>query len=249
MSVATNDPRALVFRGVGIVVGLFMWASTGVAMAQAPQSGSPQSGNYDGHGGGTGSSSGQSGYGRSGGHSGGHGSYGNGEGGSSGQSLSGGYAGRGDGHTGHSGAPAGSGGPQGQSSSGGDAGQGGHGGGMGNRPGGYGEHAGWHGAGFDRGNPRWWQGRHEFNGYSGRRPGFFFAPGYGYHPVPSAYYGRAWGVGAVLPIDLRRYIVADPTVYGVEPAPSGYRWIYVDDGLAMIDGERGVIVRSVWHIW
>ncbi len=104
-------------------------------------------------------------------------------------------------------------------------------------------------AAFDRSNPRWWAGRREFSGYAGHRMGFFFVPGYGYRPLAAAYSERSWAVGAVLPPELRGYAVADPTVYGVDPAPAGYRWIYVNDGIALVDSARGVIVRSVWHIW
>ena len=141
---------------------------------------------------------------------------------------------------------------------GGYSGQGGAKGGPGGREGGHGGygdmhghdfHGGFHAGGFDRSNPRWWQGRREFNGYAGHRPGFFFAPGFGYRPFPSGYAGRPWVVGVVVPPELRSYQVTDPTVYGVAPAPVGHRWIYVDDGVALIDTSRGVIVQSVSHIW
>jgi Ni/Co efflux regulator RcnB len=107
----------------------------------------------------------------------------------------------------------------------------------------------WHAGGLEQHGPGWWQGRREFTAYSGRRAGFYFAPGYGYHPVSSAYFGRSWAVGAILPPELRGYVVADTTIYGVAPAPAGFRWIFVDDGLAMIDGSRGVIVKSYYHMW
>lgn len=232
MSIADRISRPTIARTLAVAAVLAACAPVGTVFAQSTPSGSSQSGGGDQGGG----------------------QRGNGGGGGSGQSSSGNDNGRGGGQGGYGG---GRGDGAGGASSGNNNGHGGGQGGYGGGRGGYDNHGG-HGyaggrgqrrAAFDRSNPRWWTGRREFSGYAGHRPGFFFVPGYGYRPLAAAYAARSWVVGAILPPELRGYAVADPTVYGVDLAPVGYRWIYVNDGIALIDSNRGVIVRSVWHIW
>jgi len=76
---------------------------------------------------------------------------------------------------------------------------------------------------WNRADRRWMQQRREFQAYSGRRAGFWFAPGQGYVRVDPRFSGYGWRVGVVVPWQLRSYAVADPWFYGVDPAPPGFR--------------------------
>lgn len=85
--------------------------------------------------------------------------------------------------------------------------------------------------------------------YRGARRGYYFAPGYGYYAVPAPYYGRAWAVGAVVPVGLRRYYVPVPAVYGLPPAPIGYNWIFAGNRVVLVVGHTGVVVRVGPVFW
>ncbi|WP_375286434.1 RcnB family protein [Sphingomonas sp.] len=85
--------------------------------------------------------------------------------------------------------------------------------------------------------------------YRGARPGYHYAPGYGYYTVPPAYYGRTWAVGAVVPVGLRRYYVPVPAVYGLPPAPIGYNWIFAGNRVVLVVGHTGVVVRVGPVFW
>lgn len=99
------------------------------------------------------------------------------------------------------------------------------------------------------GNPNWWRGHPDFVGYVGVRRGYYFAPGYGYYPVPAAYYGRTWAVGTTLPVALRRYYVVNPAFYGLAVAPAGHAWIYANGHVVLASRTTGVIVRTGPRIW
>lgn len=102
---------------------------------------------------------------------------------------------------------------------------------------------------WDRANREWWRGRPEFVGYVGLRPGYGFAPGYGYYRIAPAYYARRWAIGAYVPVELRRYVVINPTFYRLPAPPRGYVWVYVGNDIALIAVASGLIteiVRSVW---
>ncbi len=236
-------------RFAGIVCFAALTPICGAEAQQASSSGNSQGSGYGagsgrpGAGGNAGAQNGSGGQGWAGGGQ-GQTHYGNGVGNAGHQGGSGGEqrGGSGPGRQGEAGGYYGG----GQHAVGGDAGYQRHFHGDGNMGHAVGDR---HDAGYAGGNPRWWQGRREFAHYVGGRPGYYFAPGYGYHPVASAYLGRAWVIGAIVPPELRTYVVADPTIYGMTPAAPGYRWIYVADGLAMIDEHRGIIVRSAFHIW
>lgn len=86
-------------------------------------------------------------------------------------------------------------------------------------------------------------------GYVGVRRGYFFAPGYGYYPVPRTYWGVRWNVGVVVPVPLRRYYVVEPAVYGLAVAPRGYLWIHLDSRAALVSVDTGVIVRISPPLW
>ncbi len=102
---------------------------------------------------------------------------------------------------------------------------------------------------WNRTDRRWMQQRREFQAYGGRRTGFWFAPGYGYVRVDPRFSGYGWRVGGIVPWQLRNYAVADPWFYGVEPAPPGFRWVWLDNNLALINLRSGAIVRVVWNIF
>ena len=48
---------------------------------------------------------------------------------------------------------------------------------------------------WSRGNRGWWRGRAEWRDYKGERPGFWYAPGYGYYPVDPALWRHRWRRG------------------------------------------------------
>lgn len=100
----------------------------------------------------------------------------------------------------------------------------------------------------DRGRPGWWYGNPAFAGYAGPRPGYYFAPGYGYYAVPRGYAGRPFVVGATLPVAMRAYAVPDPGWYGLRPAPPGYAWYYAGTSLVLA-AANGAIIQSVAGGW
>lgn len=102
---------------------------------------------------------------------------------------------------------------------------------------------------WSRNDKRWMQQRREFQAYAGRRPGFWFAPGYGYVQVDPRFRGYGWRVGGVVPWQLRNYAVADPWFYGVQPAPPGFRWVWLDNNIALVNLRSGAIVQIVWNVY
>lgn len=97
---------------------------------------------------------------------------------------------------------------------------------------------------WNRNDRFWWRGRPEFRDYAGVRPGQWFIPGRGYvRPIPG-YYNYAWRVGGFVPFALRSYVVFDPYVYGLPPAPPAFRYVFVGNGtIALINRFNGKIVR------
>jgi Ni/Co efflux regulator RcnB len=90
---------------------------------------------------------------------------------------------------------------------------------------------------YDRAHADSWRGRPEWSGYHGARPGYWYAPGYGYHPV-----GRyAWRRGAYVPVTYRNYYVQDWGYYGLRAPPAGYRWIYADGNFVLMAAATGLI--------
>ncbi|HEY2753761.1 RcnB family protein [Phenylobacterium sp.] len=90
---------------------------------------------------------------------------------------------------------------------------------------------------YDRGHADSWRGRPEWSAYRGARPGYWYAPGYGYRPV-----GRyAWHRGAYVPATYRNYYVQDWGYYGLRPPPPGYRWIYADGNFVLMAAATGLI--------
>ncbi|MHA3790583.1 RcnB family protein [Sphingomonas sp. YL-JM2C] len=101
----------------------------------------------------------------------------------------------------------------------------------------------------DRGRPGWWRGHAAFASYAGPRAGYFFAPGYGYHPVPAGYAAAAFRAGATLPPPMRSYVVVTPAAFGLAPPPPSYSWFFVGSNIVLASPATGVIVRSVPGGW
>ena len=96
---------------------------------------------------------------------------------------------------------------------------------------------------FDRAHPESWRDRAEWREFRGPRPGYWFAPGYGYRPV--SHFG--WRRGAYVPAPYRTYYVQDWAYYGLRPPPPGYRWIYADGNFVLMAVATGLIADLVLH--
>ena len=87
-----------------------------------------------------------------------------------------------------------------------------------------------------------WRDRAEWRGYGGRRPGYWYAPGYGYRPMER---GVVWSRGAYVPRSYRTYYVQEPSYYRLAPAPAGYRWVYGDNSFVLMALATGMISTVV----
>jgi Ni/Co efflux regulator RcnB len=96
---------------------------------------------------------------------------------------------------------------------------------------------------YDRARADSWRGRAEWRDFHGVRPGYWFAPGYGYRPV--SHFG--WRRGAYVPVGYRGYYVQDWGYYGLRPPPPGYRWIYADGNFVLMAAATGLIADLVIH--
>ena len=96
---------------------------------------------------------------------------------------------------------------------------------------------------WNRNDRAWWRGRPEFSTYAGVRPGQWFIPGRGYVRAIPGYYNYAWRVGAFVPFALRSYVVFNPYVYGLPPAPPALRYVFLGNGMiALISRHSGRII-------
>lgn len=95
---------------------------------------------------------------------------------------------------------------------------------------------------YDRRRAETWRDRSEWRGYRGVRPGYWYAPGYGYRPVVRGY---SWRRGAYVPRSYRAYYVQDPYYYGLRAPPPGHRWIYADGNFVLMALATGLIVSVV----
>lgn len=102
---------------------------------------------------------------------------------------------------------------------------------------------------FDRNHPETWRGRAEWRGWSGARPGFWFAPGYGYRPIEGRWIGHVWRRGEFVPYGWRSYSVQDPFFYGLRPAGPGYRWVYLNGNFALMSVRTGLIADIVFNAY
>lgn len=95
---------------------------------------------------------------------------------------------------------------------------------------------------YDRRRAESWRDRSEWRSYRGARSGYWYAPGYGYHPSVR---GRAWRQGAYVPANYRRYYVQEPYFYGLPRAPGGHRWVYADGNFLLMALSNGRIARVI----
>jgi len=94
---------------------------------------------------------------------------------------------------------------------------------------------------YDRHRAETWRGRHEWASYRGVRPGYWYAPGYGYYPHTR----YSWRRGAYVPVVYRTYYVQDPYYYGLAAPPRGYRWIYADGNFVLMAIASGLIANVI----
>jgi Ni/Co efflux regulator RcnB len=96
---------------------------------------------------------------------------------------------------------------------------------------------------YDRARAESWQSRPEWRDFRGARPGYWYAPGWGYRPI--SHYG--WARGRYVPVAYRGYYVQDWGYYGLRPPPPGYRWIYADGNFVLMAAATGLIADIVLH--
>ena len=94
---------------------------------------------------------------------------------------------------------------------------------------------------YDRRRAETYRNRNEWRSFRGVRPGYWYAPGYGYYP--RAHY--TWRRGAYVPMTYRTYYVQDPYYYGLRPAPRGYRWVYADGNFVLMALATGLIANVI----
>jgi Ni/Co efflux regulator RcnB len=102
---------------------------------------------------------------------------------------------------------------------------------------------------WERGDRGWWRGRAEWRGYHGERPGFWYAPGYGYYPVERELWRHRWRRGQYLPEAYRHYYVDDWEWFGVRPPPRGYAWVWCGDQIALVSQGSGLILDVVDNVY
>ena len=95
---------------------------------------------------------------------------------------------------------------------------------------------------WNRGDHGWWRGRPEWRDYNGERPGFWYAPGYGYYPVEHALWRHDWRRGEYLPEAYRHRVVTNWAWFGVRPPPRGYAWVWCGRQIAMVSQGSGLIL-------
>lgn len=95
---------------------------------------------------------------------------------------------------------------------------------------------------YDRGRPDSWRGRAEWREFRGPRPGYWYAPGYGYRPMARHY---VWRRGGYVPRAYRGYYVQDPYYYGLSAPPRGYRWVYADGNFVLMALATGLIANVI----
>lgn len=97
---------------------------------------------------------------------------------------------------------------------------------------------------YDRARRETWRDRAEWREFRGGRPGYWYAPGYGYHSYARGY---AWRRGAYVPGPYRRFYVTDYYYYGLRPPPPGYRWVYADGNFVLMALASGLIADVIIH--
>ncbi len=113
-----------------------------------------------------------------------------------------------------------------------------------------GNHNGWdNDHRWNRNDRNWWRGRSDFRDYHGARSGYWYAPSYGYYRVEPRYYSQHWTRGSYLPNAYRNYYVRDPYVYGLRPAPRGYRYVHANNDIVMIAIATGLIASVLTNVY
>ncbi|WP_339872091.1 RcnB family protein [uncultured Brevundimonas sp.] len=95
---------------------------------------------------------------------------------------------------------------------------------------------------WDRTHRDWYRGRSDFRDYRGVRNGYWYAPSYGYYRVNPRYTRHRWQRGHTLPAAYRGYYVRDPYVYGLRPAPRGYRYVHAGNDIVLMAVATGLII-------
>lgn len=101
---------------------------------------------------------------------------------------------------------------------------------------------------YDRRRADTWRGRNEWHDFRGARPGYWYAPGYGYRSYDNRY-RNSWRRGAYVPMSYRSYYVQDPYYYGLRPAPYGHRWVYADGNFVLMALATGIIAEVISNGW
>lgn len=96
---------------------------------------------------------------------------------------------------------------------------------------------------YDRQRADTWRDRAEWRSYRGARPGYWYAPGYGYRPMDRRI--STWRRGGYVPVAYRSYYVQDPVYYGLAPAPRGHRWVYANNNFVLMSTRNGLIAQIV----
>jgi Ni/Co efflux regulator RcnB len=95
---------------------------------------------------------------------------------------------------------------------------------------------------WSRGDRSWWRGRAEWRDYRGERPGFWYAPGYGYYPVDRPLWGHVWRRGEYVPQAYRHRAVTDWAWFGVRAPPRGYAWVWAGKQIALVSQSSGLVL-------
>jgi Ni/Co efflux regulator RcnB len=95
---------------------------------------------------------------------------------------------------------------------------------------------------WDRSDRTWWRSKPQWRDYKGERPGFWYAPGYGYYPVDRALVRHTWRRGEYLPEAYRHRVVTDWAWFGVRPPPRGYAWVWCGRQIALVSQGSGLIL-------
>ena len=102
---------------------------------------------------------------------------------------------------------------------------------------------------WSRNDRNWWRGRNDFRDYRGPRAGYWYAPSYGYYRVDPRYQSYRWQRGGYLPPAYRSYYVRDPYVYGLRPAPRGYRYVHAGNDILLISIATGLIASVLSGVY
>jgi len=111
------------------------------------------------------------------------------------------------------------------------------------------DHVGWRGHVVWGHDHFWWRGNPAFAAYTGPRANLYFAPGFGYYHVPGEYWGRHWGVGALLPAFFLTYAVADFAAYGLPPPPPEASWVWVNNSVVLVNRSDGYVIDQMANVW